>query len=156
MPQKIFTKHDKNRLYLAGNQIFLVWPLIWCNDWWSNPERTIWPKMGRFFLMFGRFFCVICDNLNTDFNTSSLADPLKKVNRYIFQEAMLVVHHSVYNTHMEWIILLILLLAGYPHNPYNGVVCNDTITATGVFSSKQLWRLAKGKGKLAFLSFVLE
>ena len=33
---------------------------------------------------------------------------------------------------------------GYPHNPYNGVVCNDTITATGVFSSKQLWRLAKG------------
>ena len=35
--------------------------------------------------------------------------------------------------------------AGFPHNPYNGVVCNDTITATGVFGSKELWRLAKGK-----------
>jgi len=37
----------------------------------------------------------------------------------------------------------VLNLKGYPHNPYNGVICNDTITATGVFSSKQLWRLAK-------------
>ena len=46
----------------------------------------------------------------------------------------------------DYIILLILssFFTGYPHNPYNGVVCNDTITATGVFSSKQLWRLAKG------------
>ncbi|KDR17984.1 hypothetical protein L798_07165, partial [Zootermopsis nevadensis] len=32
---------------------------------------------------------------------------------------------------------------GYTHNPYNGVICNDTILATGVFSSKELWRLAK-------------
>lgn len=32
---------------------------------------------------------------------------------------------------------------GYPHNPYNGVVCNNTILATGVFSSKELWRLSK-------------
>lgn len=32
----------------------------------------------------------------------------------------------------------------YPLNPYNGVVCNDTITATGVFSSKELWNLSKG------------
>ncbi|CAB3385918.1 Hypothetical predicted protein [Cloeon dipterum] len=31
----------------------------------------------------------------------------------------------------------------YSHNPYNGVVCNDIILATGVFSSKELWRLAK-------------
>ncbi|BES90693.1 Mesencephalic astrocyte-derived neurotrophic factor homolog [Nesidiocoris tenuis] len=35
------------------------------------------------------------------------------------------------------------LLLGYAHNPYNGVVCNDTILATGVFSSKELWRLSK-------------
>ena len=35
--------------------------------------------------------------------------------------------------------------SGYQHNPYNGVICNDTITATGVFASKELWRLAKGK-----------
>lgn len=33
---------------------------------------------------------------------------------------------------------------GYTHNPYNGVVCNDIILATGVFSSKELWRLSKG------------
>uniref|UniRef100_A0A8D8X2D3 Nuclear factor 1 n=1 Tax=Cacopsylla melanoneura TaxID=428564 RepID=A0A8D8X2D3_9HEMI len=32
---------------------------------------------------------------------------------------------------------------GFSHNPYNGVVCNDTILATGVFSSKELWRLSK-------------
>lgn len=33
--------------------------------------------------------------------------------------------------------------AGY-HELYNGVVCNDTILATGVFSSKELWMLSKG------------
>nr|XP_023011812.1 nuclear factor 1 C-type isoform X2 [Leptinotarsa decemlineata] len=32
---------------------------------------------------------------------------------------------------------------GYTHNPYNGVVCNDIILATGVFSSKELWKLSK-------------
>lgn len=32
----------------------------------------------------------------------------------------------------------------YTHNPYNGVVCNDIILATGVFSSKELWKLSKG------------
>lgn len=36
-----------------------------------------------------------------------------------------------------------LNLKGYPHNPYNGVICNDTITATGVFSSKELWKYSK-------------
>ncbi|XP_014274096.1 nuclear factor 1 X-type isoform X9 [Halyomorpha halys] len=35
------------------------------------------------------------------------------------------------------------LSQGYSHNPYNGVICNDTILATGVFSSKELWRLSK-------------
>lgn len=33
----------------------------------------------------------------------------------------------------------------YAHNPYNGVVCNDIILATGVFSSKELWKLSKGE-----------
>ena len=49
-----------------------------------------------------------------------------------------------------------LNLKGLPHNPYNGVVCNDTITATGVFSSKELWKFSKGKGNepLSFTSFV--
>ncbi|KAJ2939422.1 hypothetical protein O0L34_g10852 [Tuta absoluta] len=32
---------------------------------------------------------------------------------------------------------------GYSHNPYNGVICNDIILATGVFSSKELWKLSK-------------
>ncbi|XP_070494567.1 nuclear factor 1 X-type isoform X2 [Chironomus tepperi] len=31
----------------------------------------------------------------------------------------------------------------YAHNPYNGVVYNDIILATGVFSSKELWKLSK-------------
>nr|CAI5827646.1 unnamed protein product [Callosobruchus analis] len=34
-------------------------------------------------------------------------------------------------------------VTGYTHNPYNGVVCNDIILATGVFSSKELWKLSK-------------
>ncbi|XP_033237056.1 nuclear factor 1 A-type isoform X1 [Drosophila pseudoobscura] len=32
---------------------------------------------------------------------------------------------------------------GVRHNPYNGVVCNDIILATGVFSSQELWTLSK-------------
>ena len=36
------------------------------------------------------------------------------------------------------------LVSGFPHNPYNEVMCNDTITATGVFSSKELWKFSKG------------
>ena len=40
--------------------------------------------------------------------------------------------------------MLIKTREGYTHNPYNGVVCNDIILATGVFSSKELWKLSKG------------
>lgn len=36
---------------------------------------------------------------------------------------------------------------GLRHNPYNGVVCNDIILATGVFSSQELWTLSKGTAK---------
>lgn len=32
---------------------------------------------------------------------------------------------------------------GYTHNPYNGVVVNEIIVATGVFSSEELWKLSK-------------
>jgi nuclear factor I, invertebrate len=32
----------------------------------------------------------------------------------------------------------------YAHNPYNGVVYNDIILATGVFSSRELWKMSKG------------
>ncbi|XP_055385484.1 nuclear factor 1 A-type isoform X2 [Condylostylus longicornis] len=34
-------------------------------------------------------------------------------------------------------------VTGFTHNPYNGVICNDIILATGVFSSKELWKLSK-------------
>ena len=44
--------------------------------------------------------------------------------------------------------------AGY-HELYNGVVCNDTILATGVFSSKELWMLSKGTASLALFSSCL-
>ncbi len=33
---------------------------------------------------------------------------------------------------------------GYPRNPFNDVVCNDTISASGVFTAKELCRLSKG------------
>jgi len=34
-------------------------------------------------------------------------------------------------------------LKGYPHNPYNGVICNDVISASGVFTAKELWKFTK-------------
>ena len=33
--------------------------------------------------------------------------------------------------------------AGFPHNPYNGVICNDVVAASGVFTTKELWKFAK-------------
>ena len=48
-----------------------------------------------------------------------------------------------------------LNLKGMPHNPYNGVMCNDTITATGVFSSKELWKFSKGKGNGPFSCLIM-
>ena len=49
--------------------------------------------------------------------------------------------------------LLFSSCAGYTHNPYNGVIYNDTILATGVFSSKELWRLSKSKSLVFFRLF---
>ncbi|XP_013101890.2 uncharacterized protein LOC106083366 isoform X2 [Stomoxys calcitrans] len=46
--------------------------------------------------------------------------------------------------------------AGYSHNPYNGVVCNDIILATGVFSSKELWKLSKERNNSFILASILE
>ena len=34
---------------------------------------------------------------------------------------------------------------GFPHNPYNGVICNDVVAASGVFTTKELWKFAKCK-----------
>lgn len=36
-----------------------------------------------------------------------------------------------------------LLPTGTTHNPFNGVICNDIILATGVFSSRELWFLSR-------------
>ncbi len=37
------------------------------------------------------------------------------------------------------------ILRGYPRNPYNDVICNDTIAASGVFTAKELRKLSKGE-----------
>ena len=42
-------------------------------------------------------------------------------------------------------ISIIAIIPGYPHNPYNGVICNDVIAASGVFTTKELWKYSKGK-----------
>ena len=44
-------------------------------------------------------------------------------------------------------ISIIAIIPGYPHNPYNGVICNDVIAASGVFTTKELWKYSKGKLK---------
>ena len=41
------------------------------------------------------------------------------------------------------IIITIKIFAGFPHNPYNGVICNDVVAASGVFTTKELWKFAK-------------
>ena len=41
----------------------------------------------------------------------------------------------------------ISIISGYPHNPYNGVICNDVIAASGVFTTKELWKYSKGENK---------
>ncbi len=43
-------------------------------------------------------------------------------------------------------------LKGYPRNPYNDIVCNDTIAASGVFNAKELFRLSKGKSRSTIYS----
>ena len=37
---------------------------------------------------------------------------------------------------------------GYPRNPYNDVLCNDVVAASGVFSAKEIRRLSKCKKEL--------
>ena len=41
------------------------------------------------------------------------------------------------------IIMIIVSMPGFPHNPYNGVICNDVVAASGVFTTKELWKFAK-------------
>ena len=40
--------------------------------------------------------------------------------------------------------LFSFILTGYPRNPFNDVICNDVISASGVFTAKELCRLSKG------------
>ena len=46
--------------------------------------------------------------------------------------------------------------AGYPHNPYNGVICNDVIAASGVFTTKELWKYSKGNFQFSHLSHLAD
>ena len=39
--------------------------------------------------------------------------------------------------------VIFFLFLGYPRNPFNDVICNDTIAASGVFTAKELCRLSK-------------
>ena len=39
--------------------------------------------------------------------------------------------------------MIMIVTAGFPHNPYNGVICNDVVAASGVFTTKELWKFAK-------------
>ena len=50
----------------------------------------------------------------------------------------------------------ISIISGYPHNPYNGVICNDVIAASGVFTTKELWKYSKGKLVIRTLHLVLQ
>lgn len=52
---------------------------------------------------------------------------------------------SIYNRVVCLLVICTVAITGYTHNPYNGVICNDIILATGVFSSKELWKLSKCK-----------
>ena len=40
-------------------------------------------------------------------------------------------------------MMINIVMAGFPHNPYNGVICNDVVAASGVFTTKELWKFAK-------------
>ena len=40
-------------------------------------------------------------------------------------------------------LIFFYFIPGYPRNPFNDVVCNDTISASGVFTAKELCRLSK-------------
>ena len=52
----------------------------------------------------------------------------------------LVQHHQVQGQHHDT-----TSYPGFPHNPYNGVICNDVVAASGVFTTKELWKFAKCK-----------
>ena len=43
------------------------------------------------------------------------------------------------------LVMIMIVTAGFPHNPYNGVICNDVVAASGVFTTKELWKFAKCK-----------
>jgi hypothetical protein len=52
---------------------------------------------------------------------------------------------NVQNFTTSLTLIPLYFILGYPRNPFNDVVCNDTISASGVFTAKELWRLSKGK-----------
>ena len=54
-------------------------------------------------------------------------------------------------------ISIISIITGYPHNPYNGVICNDVIAASGVFTTKELWKYSKGRNvSINIINFIIK
>ena len=84
------------------------------------------------------------------------------INKCALHDNNMVIASSEIVRHVDWYEVVghtyskhgNILSAGFPHNPYNGVVCNDTITATGVFGSSELWKLSKGN--ISCIHFILD
>ena len=102
MTQKIFTKHDKNRLYLARNQFFFGVTLklmqrLMIKSWTDHLAQN-----GPIFSMFGNFFCDIYpdflpDNLKTDFRNLLFWDstPLSDIPPFL----CLIVQLNVFSSY---------------------------------------------------------
>ena len=77
-------------------------------------------------------------------------------NNLIFVILTHVQHLYVKNTNFSQSqnLTLLIFFPGYPRNPFNDVVCNDTISASGVFTAKELCRLSKGMNSSYLYNFI--
>lgn len=69
----------------------------------------------------------------------------EQLNEDLKRKGELILNFSILASELIILLSSIPILPGYVQNPYNGVVCNDIILATGVFSSRELWKLTKGE-----------
>ena len=101
-----------------------LWPNCWNLFWNMNMSAPVSVAMSE--VSTGVCHCV--------YKMSSHDDQYGPVSKKIFL----------------LIYMKIISVSGYPHNPYNGVICNDVIAASGVFTTKELWKYSKGeKRKIA-------
>ena len=78
-------------MYFTGNQIFLVRPLIWCKDWWSNPEQLTLPKLGRFLLFLGKKIGTVTPTSHQSFRRRKrVKNKIKKLSSVLWMTACLV------------------------------------------------------------------